>query len=813
MVHKYIAHKRKSDGECQSLESHLLEVGELASFYAEKINLSEVGKLLGITHDFGKYSSEFQNYIKSATGEINYDEDAYINPIDFKGKIDHSTAGSQRIWDELQKNDGIGKFCGQALALCVASHHSGLIDCLSPQGVNIFCKRMNKDKKETHLEECLKNSSPEILEQIKKMLQSKSLMENIKKQIEKFMRKEQHGQNISEQIQCFYISLWVRFLFSCLIDADRTNSSEFETPKRKKYRINLQKKLDWKVAINRMEKYFSSLSDKNKINKIRRDISSQCKERAFDKQGIYTLTVPTGGGKTLSSLRYAVHHAEKHNLDRIIYIIPYTSIIEQNAGEIRKVLERKKDSFRWVLEHHSNLEPDNLTWHSKLAAENWNAPIVFTTMVQFLQILFAGGTRSPRRFHQLAKSVLILDEIQTLPIRCVHLLCNSFNFLNTYTKTSIILCTATQPLLNKELKNPRKGHLTIKNDLVGNIEEVRKLFLKMNRVNIKKELKEEGWTKEEIAELAASQLKKSKSSLVITNTKLWARDIFKILNKQNIDAKIIHLSAYMCPAHRKKVLEEAKYLLKKNEKVICVSTQLIEAGVDIDFETVIRFLAGLDSIAQAAGRCNRHNKKRKGDVYIINPKDEPTGQLEDIKIGAEKAERVLRENDGRFIESPEIMDLYFKYYFFDRGEEMDYPLNKRDIGRRDTLLNLLSTNCLNPCTWKLLRQSFMSAGKVFKAIDAPTKSIIVPYGEEGLKIVTDICSSSKNFNPSQYFDALQRAQSYGVNLFPHDLKELEKNEGLHKVDNDGVYMLNECFYDETFGISMEKVSNMSFMEC
>ena len=456
----YIAHVRTSDKCKQTVATHLLEVADITKKLAAKINVPEAGELIGLLHDFGKYSASFQNYLQSGTGLLNADiDDDYVDAVALKGKIDHSTAGAQWVWEALSKygKNGEGKLCGQILALCIASHHSGLIDCLKPEGVNGFNERINKDDDRSHLAECKQNADAHILEQAKN-LADKPLMLAMLKQLSLLTKNEQHGQTLSEAIKCFYIGFWTRFLFSCLIDADRINSADFERPNNASYR---NKAVSWDIAINRMELFLTEQQvNDTPINTIRRTISETCKNRAQDAQGIYTLTVPTGGGKTYASLRYALHHANTHGLERIIYVIPYTSIIEQNAEAIRKVIEQDGDQYPWVLEHHSNLEPENQTWHSKLAAENWDAPIVLTTMVQFLETLFSGGTRGVRRLHQLANSVIIFDEIQTLPINCTHLFCNALNFLSAYTKTTAVLCTATQPLLD-QLKSPEKGQLLI----------------------------------------------------------------------------------------------------------------------------------------------------------------------------------------------------------------------------------------------------------------------------------------------------------------------------------------------------------------
>jgi CRISPR-associated endonuclease/helicase Cas3 len=801
----YVAHVRTSDKNKQTVATHLQEVAEITKKLAAKINVPEAGELIGLLHDFGKYSLQFQNYIKSGTGLINPDiDDNYVDAVAQKGKIDHSTAGAQWLWEILSgdgKNSG-RNLCGQILALCVASHHSGLIDCLTPDGVNSFKKRIDKEDDKSHLTECKQNADAHILEQAHK-LADKPLMLAMLKQLSLLTKNDQHGQTISEAIKYFYIGFWTRFLFSCLIDADRINSADFESPNNVSYR---NKAVSWGIAIQRMELFLTDQQvNDTPINTIRRTISEACKSRAQDTQGIYTLTVPTGGGKTYASLRYALHHANTHGLERIIYVIPYTSIIEQNAEAIRKVVEQKGDQFPWVLEHHSNLEPENQTWHSKLAAENWDAPIVLTTMVQFLETLFSGGTRGVRRLHQLANSVIIFDEIQTLPINCTHLFCNALNFLSTYTKTTAVLCTATQPLLD-QLKSPEKGQLRIpkENHLMN---DVRQLFDQLKRVEISNKTKPEGWSEEEIAALALSELKEKGNCLVVVNTKAWAQALY-VSCSDVVDAEsLFHLSTNQCSAHRGDLFRRMRARLANGLPVLCFSTQLIEAGVDIDFSSVIRFLAGLDSIAQAAGRCNRNGRLNTATVHVVNPTQETIDQLIDIKVGRDKTQRVFSEVKDKALLDPENMKLYFNYYFYTRADQMAYPLTAKEVGRDDSLLNLLSDNKFNTGANASLhlKQSFMTAGNAFKAIDAPTQSVIVPY-QQGKQLITELCGIAKEFNARSYYTCLKQAQKYSVNVFPNVWKKLLEQRAVYEIQpGEGVYCLDERYYSEAFGLSTEAV--------
>ena len=810
MNRQYIAHARK-DGAEQSLNCHLNEVGKIAAKFAEKLGVPDAGNLIGLLHDFGKYSADFQAYIGSATGKINPDKDEYVDFKGLKGRIDHSSAGAQWIWENCQKWGERGQMVGQILALCIASHHSGLIDCLKPDGDNGFSGRMDKPDKKTHKKECLENVPQDYLDMLE-ALADKDLVQNVLKQLYKVGQVEDKFPE--KPIRNFNIGMFVRMLFSCLIDADRINSADFEYPENTSHRS--QTKINWSIPVKRIEKFISNFKGNKSIDELRRDISETCKNRALEAQGIYTLTVPTGGGKTYTSLRYALHHAQKHKLDRIIYIIPFTSIIEQNAEALRKAIEDESDEHPWILEQHSNLEPEKQNWHSKLVSENWDAPIIMTTMVQFLEVLFSGGTRSARKMHQLANSILIFDEIQTLPINCTHLFCNALNFLTNFCSTTAVLCTATQPLLD-QLKSPEKGQLVIppKNELVS---DVPKYFEDLERVKVVPDIKPGGWSDEEIAKLAFDEFIKLGSCLVIVNTKAWAQQLYKTLQTvHEVDkGSLFQLSTSLCPAHRKSILAKVKQRLEKNLPVLCVSTQLIEAGVDIDFASVIRFLAGLDSIAQAAGRCNRNGLRETATVHVVNPAEEKIDLLKDIKIGRDKSLRVFDEGYDNFL-APDTMQQYFKYYFYERADDMSYPVPSNLLGRDDNLLNLLSSNTRNigrSNNTLLLQHSFMTAGKAFKAIDSPTQAVIVPYGEEGKHLIAELGRVAKEFDVKTYRYLLKQAQKYSVNVFPNAWKRLQEENAVYEIQpGEGIYRLDERYYSNEFGLSDKPCSSMDLYQC
>jgi CRISPR-associated endonuclease/helicase Cas3 len=807
----YLAHKRSTDGKEQSVEEHQQDTAALSKKNAEKIALGLAGELGGLLHDLGKYGSSFQAYIKAAFGLIDPDSGTVIDSKNKRGEVDHSSAGAQYLWNLADTTDPVAVYLAQMIALCIASHHSGLIDCLTPTGEERFFRRMEKSTEKTHLDEVADKCDSEIRNRIDKLMNSPEI-------IQEFVAvMKQVCSAPSETVQQFRIGFLVRFLFSCLIDADRTDTADFTNPDDARLRLNSNYP-GWEEFIHCLDRRLAGFTIRNRVDEIRQSVSSACKTAGKKERGIYSLTVPTGGGKTLASLRFALEHSKKHRLKRIVFVIPYTSIIDQNASEVRKVFSdlAYTHNTELVLEHHSNLTPDKDTLQSKILAENWDAPIVYTTSVQLLESLFSGGTRGGRRMHQLAESVIVFDEIQTLPIRMVHLFNNAINFMVDICRSSVVLCTATQPCLDRV--DPVKGVIKISKDHEI-IPDVEVLFDELRRVEVIDAIKPGGWRTEEVAGLVMEELKESSSVLIVVNTKRAARELFQLLSQNEMDA--YHLSTDMCPAHRMGVLTRLKQSLDpgKSEPVICVSTQLIEAGVDIDFDCVIRYVAGLDSIAQAAGRCNRNGIREKGRVIIVNPAKEATGRLKDIEVARDVANRVLDEfrNDpksfGDDILSPKAMARYFDYYFFDRASEMDYPVSAKVIGHSDTLLRMLSTNEIALQNYGRdkkkapgipLRQSFQSAGKAFRVIDSETQGIIVPYGR-GSEIIGELCASSDIFQES---DLIKEAQRYSVNCFKNMIDKLGIGESgaLYELQGSGILCLKPEYYSENYGVSVEPVA-------
>ncbi len=703
----------------------------------------------------------------------------------------------------------------QMMFLSICSHHSGLIDCLTPDGRNRFYERRTKKTEETHLEECESKADVSVKEMLSGLSDERILSEwygkcwQIIKREENFFSQSDGSETSREKyanVRKFKTGLLLRCFLSCLLDADRIDSACFEDEQYRALRERLVQP-DWKKLAIRLEKKLSTFSVQRDIDRLRRKIADICYDRSVSPQGIYTLTVPTGGGKTLSSLRFALNHAEKNGLDRVVYIIPYTSIIEQNARVVREILEAGEEPGTVVLEHHSNIEPARETWQGKLLSANWETPVVFTTMVQFLETLFGSSTASARRMHNLANAVLVFDEIQTLPIRCVHPFCHALNFLVEECGSTAVLCTATQPLLGR-VPNPENGQLRLAAD-PELMPDLQKLFEPLRRVHFTDHTANP-MNLEQIGQLVFTEQQAKGNCLVVVNTKSWAYGLYRYCCEKGAK-NIFHLSTTMCAAHRTVVLDSVRNLLARKETVLLISTQLIECGVDISFRSVIRLAAGLDSILQAAGRCNRNGESGTGTVHIVRAIDglEKIQRLDDIREGRNVFLRIVAEyrdslqNGTADLSDPAIIERYFSYYFYERRGRMAYPC--RHEAGEDTLLNMLGSNRKNPGYQEglLLHQSFATAAKHFAAIETETQGVLVPYGE-GKNIIAQLCSLGKSGTAADLAlkrKLLRKAQRFAVNLYPETVKKLDS--AITYMEETGISYLDETHYDSKTGVTLE----------
>ncbi|MDR0571500.1 MAG: CRISPR-associated helicase Cas3' [Rickettsiales bacterium] len=778
---EFLARYSRDRKRKQKLLKHLKEVSEILANNASKIGLKTLGQYLGFNHDLGKYSHEFQEYL--AIGDKTQ-----------RGTVNHSTAGAQRIYEKIS-NDKKYDFLKELLALCNMSHHTNLIDMLTLQGEDNFGRRLKED-----IPEFRGNVEEEIEKEISEIDENEMLAElqNIKEKID-----ENKG-SISKK---FYLGMLAKFLLSCLIDADHTNSADFESGKESGLEKNNQYE-KWGIVSERLDASIKKLTIENNsadsIKNIRKKISDECYNSGQTlKKGCYKLEVPTGGGKTLASFRFAIEMAIQHKADRIIYCMPYTTIIEQNADVIRKIVEiKEEEKGKIILEHHSNLSQKNKTEEeidlNEILMENWDVPIVFTTNVQILEILFGSKTTSTRRLHQLANSIIIFDEIQTLPIKCIHLFNNAINFLVDICGATVVLCTATQPLLDRANEKDFKfGNLKISKDksIIHNVKEV---FDSLKRVEVicedLNDIKDVAFIGNEAIKLA----NKNNNCLVVCNTTKSAKEIFEyVFNKGKNKYKIYHLSARMMPIHRKWILRCIKQDLnpKNKTKLIVVSTQVIEAGVDIDFNSGIRALAGLDSILQTAGRINRNGLNGIKNLYVYRFSDN-SDNIEYIRTSAKTTYNIIRQYPDIAISDIKMIDKYYDDLYFHFQKQMKYL--SKNIG--DSLLNLLSCNSNNPNSSinYTLRQSFSTAYSEFKAIDNVTTPVIVDKGRSR-RIINNF---SKVYDPKEKKRLIRELNKYSINIYETQKRNL--CGAIHKISNDlEIFYIDEVHYNNNFGIIEE----------
>ena len=814
----YIAHFREKTKEDQLLKDHLIAVAKLCGSFGEQLGLYHCCYLTGLLHDMGKYSDEFQKYIRLAKE----------NPAEaVRGSVDHSTAGGKLIAALCAEDSGntYKRVVAEIVGNAVISHHSGL-------GLQNFVNPGDNEKKPSdYLYRVNEKEVEEYSEAKERFFAEVHNIEELDELIEKAVN-EVKGlvASSAKQTDMFFLA---KFVYSCLIDADRTDTRIFEEESNeigKDNTVDLLNKYQQKF-----EAYNQGFEDVNKtpINKLRMDMSNQCFEFANRETGIYTLSIPTGGGKTLSSLRFALNHAKKHGKQRIIYIVPFTTIIEQNASVVKEILQDNEN----IIEHHSNIfneepfDPKNkddliekdeiLEKKQELLRDNWDAPIIFTTMVQFLEAVYGRGTRKVRRFHRLIDAVLIFDEVQSVPIHCMYMFVDFINFASKIGKTTNVLCTATQPGF-EHLCEKRRLMLKEDSEMVDNLSMVQESFKRVEIID-QTDKGKNFWDLDEVADFSRNVLREQDSLLIILNTKSAVRELYKKFDLN--DYELFHLSTSMCAAHRKEILKNIKKALKDgSKKVLCITTQLIEAGVDISFQNVIRSMAGLDSIAQAAGRCNRSGEFESGKVYLINLKDgiEKLDNLPTIKNGKKTTKGILRDGYTDYeLLTRQAMDSYFKEHYIRFNHEMKYLVTGEDFTLRSLIdyqkdekneINSLwgDEGRLKVQPQVTFRSSAKTIAKHFKVIDSPTKSVIVPYDEKGKELIAIL---NGNISLNELNLVLKEAQQYTVNLFKWEFDRMCENQGIYSIGNSNnyneeIYAVQSNFYDDKYGLDIEGESDM-----
>ena len=745
------------------LAEHLQCVADLAGKFSEAFDAADAAQrwayLAGLWHDLGKYRPGFQRYLRQSDNP-----DAHI-----EGKVGgrektHSAAGALWAMETLEKTHGTnGKLAARVLAYLIAGHHAGLDDW--DRGLN---ERLAQTDCQIELQEA-KDAKPPA-----SILDSGDFVPDLR---------QIPGGPVG-------FALWVRLLFSCLVDADFLDTEAHFDAGKSARRDGFQTLDQMRVALDAHMTAKAASAMPTTVNTLRADILRQCRDKAALPAGFFSLTVPTGGGKTLSSLAFALSHAQTHGKRRVIYAIPYTSIIEQTADVFRDVFKTLGDEV--LIEHHSQADaPDrDETARSRLACENWDAPLVVTTNVQLFESLFAAKTSRCRKLHNIVNSIIVLDEAQQLPPEFLQPILDALNLLVKHYGVTVVLCTATQPALNTTDYFDKSRNLRGLDNVREIIDHPDALFDALKRVKV--ELPPDWSTPTPWADIAA-QLAAEDCVLAIVSTRKAARELLRLLPPGTL-----HLSALMCGAHRKTVIDHIKTRLQAKrdghdlQALRVVSTQLVEAGVDIDFPVVYRTLAGLDSIAQAAGRCNREGRLAvQGRVVVfVPPESPPVGHL---RKAAQACISTLRGQ-----QADPLARALFATYFRDFYSKVDLDGKK--------IVPLLKV------TPETLGVQFRSAADAFHLIDEQA-SVVVRYVEHGAQI-EKLLGMLAAKGPTRWL--MRQLQRYTVSIHQRVAdKMLEQGDltlrtpGLY-VQQDAVGLYHEKLGLQTDGVPYDPSSYVNY---
>ncbi len=789
-VANFPAHFRVVDGEIveQTVSEHLSGVLERCRELLKPIGLSAVGELCAALHD-GKYSNDFRDMMKKAERgeEVK------------RGSVIHTFFGCRYMLEKGEKAEtAIKCLTAELIAFAVGSHH-GLFDIFEPNGKDGFKHRMGKDadRIDANYDEILKN----YCELFRSEKELDALFESASAEIGSAYERIMAVPELSCRVHSsFTIGLLARLILSALIEADRSDTAAFmlcrSIPNSEPDRAEL-----WKKHLERFESRLSEFSNDGEINTARRQISDKCAEFAKKPGGVWRLQVPTGGGKTLSSLRAALSYAAAHQKKRIIFTIPLLSVIDQNAKVIREYID--DDSL--ILEHHSNIfEASQKEKRSgseeldenELIIENWHSPIIITTMVQLLNTIFKGRTSCIRCFHSLIDSVLVIDEVQSVPSRMIDLFNLAVNFLAYFCGCTVILCSATNPCFERIKDHPMK----ILGDIVPYDEELWRKFKRTELIN----LTACAMDKDQLAEFIIEKTEEFSSLITICNKKSEAKELY--LSLKGCGFRVHHLSTSMCMAHRAEVFAAIRRELAEGENVICISTQLAEAGVDISFGCGVRIIAGLDNAIQTAGRCNRnHESDEPRPVFIVKWKGETLTHLDDIKKAQTASETLFNKNIGE-LDSPEAVDIYYEKLFKGAGEN-EYSFQIEIKGTNNNIRSLLSENkssILNSDRKKgyYLNQAFKTAGEYFEVFDDNTTDIIVPYGD-GENIIAEFASERALHDLAYREELAGRSKPYTVAIFRWQREKLNDLGGFFTVCGGSVLVLKKEYYDSDIGVVVE----------
>lgn len=863
MERQYNAHFREEDGQYQSVLEHSKNVARLAEGYCAMPLLKKAARLAGLLHDAGKVSEQWQQYFDKSVHEGRHGGE----------KLDHSTAGGAMIAriekpeilremvehaiymhhglaDCISLRDGTSflekrrqKTCSSRLpaAEAVCGLQREEIVSLWEEAAMDFEKLSGRIKDMMNLPGYTRGNMDFYLGMCERMLFS-ALIDADWRDTADFMEgagADAVGDSGSVRSLASYsgVNVCPEASDNCVsamdsktdsgVGACRDASSDCDSAMDSKtgsgenacaeasVRFNSIRDF-WEAGVAAIERDLAGLSVKTALDPLRAEISAQCRDAADTDQKLYRLAVPTGAGKTKGSLRFAFHHALKYGKRHIFYVAPFRSILEQNAKVIREILQDIPGADQLILEHHSDVICDSQGAEDRYERliENWDeVPVIVTTAVQFFHTLFKERRSNIRRFHSLCDSVIIMDEVQALPVKLVHLFNLSINFLTRLCNTTVVLCTATQPLFH-EVKHNR---MDIPADMTGGLARYETAFRRVEYHDCCEDCKG-GLSIEEAADFLRERAGEFRQILMIVNTKSCARKIYEQL-KGNVEGKLFHLSNSMCSVHKAEVLEDIRKTLEcrdsagQPEPMICITTQLVEAGVDFSFQCVVRSMAGLDNLIQAAGRCNRHGAEVPGHVYLVKMSQEAENisALKDICEAREAMRQLLHKyhaNPANFdhrLDSEKAIEEYYRIYFYGRKSEMSYAVKAE--GLSVDLVSLLS------CNQKLvtaknkglkLKQAFSTAGRLFEVIEeSGGQDVAVLYGDAQEWL--DKLQEGRTMEERK--EALRRLQGYTVKLSEGMLRRLEG--AVDRMD-EKILVLKKEYYSRETGVT-EEPGEMEFL--
>lgn len=790
----HIAHIRE-DGKIQTGVEHSRHAAEYASRSLTPIGMKTTAYLAALLHDFGKFKQEYDHYLEEARAGTAV-----------RGSVNHTFAGVRFVLEQWHHSNGIGydEVTAELLAYAIGAHH-GLFDCIDVRQNSGFRHRQVKEgigyaeSRSDYLEQCAG------LDELNSLFRA-SVRETTALLNQMASLSQQQDDEEADRETAFYVSLLQRMLLSAVIEGDRRDTAEFMNgdafPKWPEDMRGI-----WAERLAFLERKLGTLPREKPIDQARHTISDTCASFARQPGGVYRLNVPTGGGKTLSALRFALAHAKQWNKARIIFTSPLLSILDQNAEVLRRFIG--DDSL--ILEHHSNLaepadEPERLR-ELELLTDTWEAPVVITTLVQLLNTCFSGKTSAIRRFHSLCNSIIVIDEVQTVPNKMLTLFNLAVNYLSEICGTTIVLCSATQPSL-EIVQHPLKCPPP---EMVPWQEALWSVFRRT-------EIKSAGqYRLNEIPQLIKQVLSGCSSLLVVCNRKDEAA--FLLDELRDVPCRRFHLSAAMCQAHRRETLHALQAALETalsgGEKVLCISTQVIEAGVDISFQQVIRFAAGMDSVVQAAGRCNRHAESQEpAPVRIVLCSNERLERLEDIGRGKKATVSLLSafaDHPERFqndLSGQEAIGFYYHQLYGSMNPDFQDDVTP-EYGSVYRLLadNPKFANAQCPMAERFyLRQAFQLAGKLFQVFDENTTDILVPYGK-GRDIREYLISAAQTYGERDWQTIrrnINEAKQYSVSVYQYQFTQLEKLGAVTPLFEDSVYVLSDGYYDADIGLSIQK---------